>query len=71
MYAVWRNLIKPKRVEMDESTLSEIYGKFEARPLERGYGITLGSKDSGTTRHHPGAGAAEARHDRPRRGGGS
>lgn len=43
MYPVWRNLIKPKSVETDESTLSDIYGKFEVRPLERGYGITLGN----------------------------
>jgi DNA-directed RNA polymerase subunit alpha len=43
MYPVWRNLIKPKSVETDESTLSNIYGKFEARPLERGYGITIGN----------------------------
>lgn len=43
MYPVWKNLIRPKRLEMEEATLSEIYGKFEARPLERGYGITLGN----------------------------
>lgn len=43
MYPVWRDLIKPKRVETDDQTLSESYGKFEARPLERGYGITIGN----------------------------
>ena len=39
----WRELIKPKRLEVDEETLSDVYGKFTAEPLERGYGTTLGS----------------------------
>ena len=43
MYPVWKDLIKPKNVEMDDKTLSEIYGNFEIRPLERGYGLTLGN----------------------------
>ncbi len=39
----WRELIKPKRLEVDESTLTERYGKFVAEPLERGFGTTLGN----------------------------
>ena len=43
MYNVWRDLIKPKRVEIDENNLTPVYGKFEVRPLERGYGLTIGN----------------------------
>ena len=39
--ANWRSLIKPKRVEANKST--DTYGKFVVRPLERGFGITLGN----------------------------
>ena len=42
VYANWRNLIKPTRIERDNKS-SETYGKFVARPLERGFGITLGN----------------------------
>ena len=34
---------KPKRMEVDEDTLTERYGKFVAEPFERGYGITIGN----------------------------
>ncbi|HBQ20850.1 MAG: DNA-directed RNA polymerase subunit alpha [Deltaproteobacteria bacterium GWA2_38_16] len=44
MYNVWRDLIKPKKVDViSEKNLSNVFGKFEIRPLERGYGITLGN----------------------------
>jgi len=39
----WRALIRPKSVEVDNNTLTPRYGKFVARPLERGFGITLGN----------------------------
>ncbi len=42
VYANWRNLIKPTRLERDNKS-SDTYGKFIARPLERGFGITLGN----------------------------
>jgi DNA-directed RNA polymerase subunit alpha len=42
MYANWRNLIKPKRVERDSKS-SRTYGKFVIRPLERGFGTTIGN----------------------------
>ncbi len=41
-YANWRNLIRPKGIERDIRS-SERYGKFVARPLERGFGITVGN----------------------------
>ena len=39
----WRDLIKPKGLDVDKDSLSERYGKFVARPLERGFGLTLGN----------------------------
>jgi DNA-directed RNA polymerase subunit alpha len=39
----WKALIKPKRLEVEEETLTVYYGKFVAEPLERGFGITLGN----------------------------
>ncbi|MEE9543800.1 MAG: DNA-directed RNA polymerase subunit alpha [Thermodesulfobacteriota bacterium] len=39
----WRELIKPKKLEVDDSTLTDGYGKFTIEPLERGFGITLGN----------------------------
>ena len=41
MYMNWRELIKPKRVEISASTTT--YGKFVCEPLERGFGITIGN----------------------------
>lgn len=43
VYRNWRDLIKPRRVDIDPTTLGETYGKFVAKPLERGFGITLGN----------------------------
>ena len=43
MYRNWRNLIKPRGLEFDADTNTPTYGKFVARPLERGFGITLGN----------------------------
>lgn len=42
-YKFWRDLIKPRGFEVDRDTLTESYGKFHIRPLERGYGVTLGN----------------------------
>lgn len=39
----WRDLIKPKALDVDKESLTPTYGKFVARPLERGFGITLGN----------------------------
>jgi DNA-directed RNA polymerase subunit alpha len=39
----WRNLIKPKALEVEKETLTEKYGKFTAKPLERGFGTTVGN----------------------------
>ena len=37
----WRDLIRPRMLELEERT--ETYGKFVCEPLERGFGITLGN----------------------------
>jgi len=39
----WRELIKPRRLEVDEKSLTPTYGKFFGEPFERGYGITVGN----------------------------
>jgi len=39
----WRDLIKPRRMEVDAESLTQTYGKFVAEPLERGFGTTLGN----------------------------
>ncbi len=42
-YHFWRDLIKPKGFEVDRDSLRDDYAKFTVRPLERGYGVTLGN----------------------------
>ncbi len=42
VYANWRTLIKPRRVERDSKS-NDRYGKFVVRPLERGFGTTIGN----------------------------
>jgi DNA-directed RNA polymerase subunit alpha len=39
----WRELKRPKRLEMDEKSLTPTYGKFFGEPFERGYGTTIGN----------------------------
>ena len=39
----WRELIKPKRLEVESKGSPATYGKFACEPLERGFGITLGN----------------------------
>lgn len=39
----WTDLIKPKKLEVDEKTLTATYGKFYAEPFERGFGQTIGN----------------------------
>jgi DNA-directed RNA polymerase subunit alpha len=39
--ANWRGLVRPKGVDIEE--LGDSYGKFVVKPLERGFGITVGN----------------------------
>ena len=43
MYKNWRDLIKPKRLQIESDSLTDTYGKFYAEPFERGFGTTLGN----------------------------
>lgn len=43
MHRYWTDLIKPKKLEVDEKSLSSTYGKFYAEPFERGFGQTIGN----------------------------
>lgn len=42
-YKFWRELIKPKGFEIDRESQRDDYAKFVIRPLERGFGVTLGN----------------------------
>ena len=33
----------PERIEMEESTYSNTFGRFFVMPLEKGYGVTIGN----------------------------
>ena len=39
----WTGMIRPAALEVDTEGLKSNYGKFTAKPLERGYGLTLGN----------------------------
>ena len=39
----WRDLIRPRKLEVDPETLTPTYGKFTCEPLERGFGTTIGN----------------------------
>ena len=39
----WKPLTMPKEVVNDQSSATDNYSRFIIEPLERGYGITLGS----------------------------
>ncbi len=39
----WAGMIRPAALEVDTEGLKTNYGKFTAKPLERGYGLTLGN----------------------------
>jgi DNA-directed RNA polymerase subunit alpha len=41
MHRNWQDLIRPKGIEVVE--LTDTVGKFTVKPLERGYGVTLGN----------------------------
>src|SRR5206468_5567348 len=41
--SLWTGFQKPKRLVPDTDTLTETYGKFSAKPFERGFGTTIGN----------------------------
>ena len=40
---LWTGFQKPKRLEVDHSTLTPTFGRFYAQPFERGFGTTIGN----------------------------
>ncbi len=42
-FKFWRDLIKPKGFEIERDTQTSEYSKFVVKPLERGFGVTLGN----------------------------
>lgn len=42
MQETWSDLIKPKNLEVEEKTLTPMYGRFFCEPFERGAGTTIG-----------------------------
>jgi DNA-directed RNA polymerase subunit alpha len=39
----WTNLQMPERIEVDEATYSNTFGRFYVQPLEKGFGVTIGN----------------------------
>ena len=42
-YKNWHALIAPEKLEVNEGTLTDRYGKFVCQPLERGFATTIGN----------------------------
>jgi DNA-directed RNA polymerase subunit alpha len=40
---LWRGFQKPKRLAVENETLTQKFGKFSAQPFERGFGTTIGN----------------------------
>lgn len=39
----WRDLIRPRGIQIDTESSNDFYAKFVCEPLERGFGVTLGN----------------------------
>lgn len=39
----WSNLQMPERIEVEEPTYTDFFGRFFVQPLEKGYGVTVGN----------------------------
>jgi DNA-directed RNA polymerase subunit alpha len=39
----WRDLIKPKKLDVEDKNVSATYCKFVGEPFERGFGVTVGN----------------------------
>jgi DNA-directed RNA polymerase subunit alpha len=40
---VWKGFQRPKRLEVEQASLTGTFGRFHAQPFERGFGITVGN----------------------------
>ena len=43
MHVRWRGLELPARVELDEQSSTDTFGRFTVEPFERGFGTTIGN----------------------------
>lgn len=39
----WSNLQMPERIEVEEASYTDFFGRFFVQPLEKGYGVTVGN----------------------------
>ncbi len=39
----WKEIVQPNKLEIVESTHTDTYARFNAQPLERGFGVTIGN----------------------------
>lgn len=39
----WSNLQMPERIEIEEATYTDTFGRFYIQPLEKGFGVTIGN----------------------------
>jgi len=39
----WTNFQMPERIELDEETYTNTFGRFYVQPLEKGFGVTIGN----------------------------
>ena len=39
----WTNLQMPEKIELDEPTYTNTFGRFYVQPLEKGFGVTIGN----------------------------
>jgi DNA-directed RNA polymerase subunit alpha len=40
---LWKGFQRPKRIEVDQDSLTQTYGRFTAQPFERGFATTIGN----------------------------
>jgi len=40
---LWKGFQRPKRLEVDQDSLTQTFGRFHAQPFERGFGTTIGN----------------------------
>ena len=40
---LWKGFQRPKRLEVDQESLTSTYGRFIAQPFERGFATTIGN----------------------------
>ena len=40
---LWKGFQRPKRLEIDQESLTPTYGRFVAQPFERGFATTIGN----------------------------